>query len=274
MHIVSRGYFVRDLIVLILSLMIVALLLLMEKNTKRNLRFRYFIRVFNSLLGAFILVALAQVIGVLLRTDVLYGNAAFSVVRSVLLTFGAFFLFISSILLYIPFAKNRYSIVPIAVEPTGKFSYGGYFGDRETAYRLFIELTKGQRIPGLAVTRDPPDVFRRRLGLKLVPVIWISKVNHEDAVEPTKLAPLWDNIRRFFEETNMDKVVLIDCLEYLILENGDKAVLKLIMNLKDIASMNRGMLIVVADGEAVDEKTMGILSSELRPVGELEGYLK
>ncbi len=272
--IISPGYFIRDLTVLLLSGAIVVMLIVMEKRIKSNLGYSYFIRVFNALLLAFILVVVAQTIGVLMRTNVLYGNLAAEEIRSILLTLGALFLFISSFMLYVPFAHGKYMIVPVAVEPAENLKYGAYWGDREKAQEVFLKLTKRERLPGIAVTRDPPEVFRGKLGLKLIPAIWVSKVQHEDAVNPTRLAHILENLRHFLEATNMDKVILVDCIEYLILENGEEAVLKFITSLKDFATLNRGILIVALDREAVGERTFNMLASELRPIEELEESLR
>ncbi|GAB6134479.1 DUF835 domain-containing protein [Thermococcus prieurii] len=269
-HVLSLGYFLRDLTVLLLSLAIVVMLLTVEKSVKQNLRVRYFTRVFNLLIGAFVLVVVAELIGVLLRTSILYGNETYIIVRSFLLTVGALLLFFSSIMLYLPFARGQYIIVPIATEPNQEMAYGAYWGSSEQTEKLFVELTKHRHLPGIAVTRDPPEVFRSRLGLKIVPVLWVSKVKHDEAVEPTRLPYLLENLRTFLESTNLDKVILIDCVEYLLLENKPESVLRFIASLRDLASLNRGILLVSIEKEALDERIFNMLISELKPVRELE----
>ncbi|WP_297073974.1 DUF835 domain-containing protein [Thermococcus sp.] len=273
-QILSMGYFLRDLTVLLLSLAIVIMLLAVEKSIKRNLRVKYFTRVFNVLVGAFLLIVIAELIGVLLRTSVLYGNQGYLIVRSVLLTVGALLLFASSIMLYLPFARGRYVIVPIATEPSQEIAYGGYWGRSEETEHLFVELTKHRHLPGIAVTRDPPDVFKSKLGLRIVPVLWVSKVRHDEAVDPTRLPYLLENLKAFLESTNLDKVILIDCVEYLLLENKPESVLKFIASLRDLATLNRGILLVSVEKEALDEKLFNMLISELKPVEELRKTLE
>ena len=268
------GYFLRDLTVLLLSLAIVIMLLAVEKSIKRNLRVKYFTRVFNVLVGAFLLIVIAELIGVLLRTSVLYGNREYLIIRSALLTVGALLLFASSVMLYLPFARGRYVIVPIATEPSQEITYGAYWGRSEETERLFVELTKHRHLPGIAVTRDPPDVFRSKLGLRIVPVLWVSKVRHDEAVNPTRLPYLLENLKAFLESTNLDKVILIDCVEYLLLENKPESVLKFIASLRDLATLNRGILLVSIEKEALDEKLFNMLVSELKPVEELRKTLE
>ncbi|NJE60738.1 DUF835 domain-containing protein [Thermococcus sp. 21S7] len=272
--VVDWGYFVRDLLVLVFSVAIIAVLLEMGAKIRRNLGFSGFIRAFNVLIAAFFLVGVAQIIGVLLRTVVLNNDPTYLAVRSVLLLIGALLLFLSSVMIYLPFARGRYMIVPIAVEPVDSLNYGGYWGSQEKCESTFVNLVRRYRLPGLAVSRDPPEVFRKKLGLKIIPVIWVSKVPHGEAVTPTRLSYLLDKLRRFLESADMDKVIFIDCVEYLILENGEEAVLKFLTTLKDISVLNRGIIIVTLDREALSGRIFNILSSELLPVENLEEQLK
>ncbi len=269
----SIGYFIRDLIVLLLSLGIVFLLLSINKNTKKNLGSRYFILSFNALVASFVLVAIAEFIGILLRTDILWGNEVMTDIRSIILTLGALFLFISSVMVYLPFSRNEYTIVPIVTEPMNPSIYGAYWGSENEASRAFLKLVKSIYLPAIVLSRDPPDVFRSKLGLKLVPVIWISKVNYDDAVDPRRLPYLLDRILNFLQSTETDKVVYIDCLEYLMIENGDEAILKFVTKLKDLASLHRGIVIISIEKSALDEKTYHMLASELRSIEELEKIL-
>ncbi|ASJ01984.1 hypothetical protein A3L09_01260 [Thermococcus profundus] len=267
--VISWGYFIRDLIVLLLSLAIIVVMALIGRNAKNNMGFKYFSRVFDMVILTFVLVAIAQTIGVLLRTTILGSNQTFYTIRSVLLVIAAIFIFLSSFLIYLPFGRGRYMVVPLATEPAENLKYGGYWGSLDEVYKAFVLLSKRYRLPAMAVSREPPEVFRGKLGLKLVPVLWISKVNKEGSVNPTRLPYLLNYLEGFLEATNMDKVILIDCIEYLILENGEEAILKFITSLKDLTSINRGILLVAIDKNAVDKRVFNFIKSEFSEVSEL-----
>ncbi|WP_293255483.1 DUF835 domain-containing protein [Palaeococcus sp. (in: euryarchaeotes)] len=104
--------------------------------------------------------------------------------------------------------------------------------------------------------------------MKVTPVIWISKVEHEKAVYPTSY--LLETLRDFLESAELNKVILIDGIEYLILENGTEAVFKFLASLKDLAIINRGIILVAIDRDTLDEKDFYTLTSELKPVEELK----
>jgi len=269
-RILSIGYFVRDLIVLLISLAIIGVLTSANRKITKNLGFPYFVSAFYSMIVAFILVAVAEFIGVILRTSLEYGNILLLDVRSVILTIGALFLLASSVAFYIPFVRDRYMIIKVAAEPRRMRRYGAYWGSRKEVYTKFQELTKKEGLPSLAVTRDPPEMFREKLGLTVTPVIWVSKVPNEAAVEPTRLPYLLEKLKAFLQSADIDKVILLDCVEYLMIENGNQAVFKFLTNLKDLALLNRGILLVPVDKNALDKKTLGLLTSELSPVLLLE----
>nr|WP_240922803.1 DUF835 domain-containing protein [Thermococcus sp. Bubb.Bath] len=148
--------------------------------------------------------------------------------------------------------------------------YGAYWGGRKEVYAKFQEPTKKEGIPSLAVTRDSPAMFREKLGLTVTPVIWVSKVPNEDAVEPTRLPYFLEKLKAFLQSADIDKVILLDCVEYLMIENGNQAVFKFLTNLKDLALLNREILLVPVDKNALDEKTLGLLTSALSPISLLE----
>ncbi|AFK21756.1 hypothetical protein Py04_0151 [Pyrococcus sp. ST04] len=226
------------------------------------------IAAFSALLS-FVLISIAQVIGALINTTILFPKMDFwQAIRSVMLTLASFLLLLSVMMFYIPFGRGRYMVLKVATEPTLE-SWGGYYCEREECYAAFKELLN-LRLPGIAISRDPPEIFREKLNLKLTPVIWISKVKHEEAVSPTKLEYLTQRLADFMRGVEIDKVILIDCIDYLILENGERAVFKFITTLKDMATLYRGILIVAVEKETLSEKAYNFLTSELDSLEKLK----
>ncbi|ASJ15735.1 hypothetical protein A3L04_00915 [Thermococcus chitonophagus] len=269
MEIVHLGYFVRDLIVMATTLTATVIIFILRRRARATLRYRPF--ALASFLGfiSFVVITLAQIIGALINTTVLYAEREYwQAVRSVLLTVAAFLLLLSVMMFYVPFGRGKYMVLKVVTEPTLE-AWGGYWCRREECYAAFKELLK-MRLPGIAITRNPPEIFREKLGLKLTPVIWISKVQHEDAISPTRLEYLIQRLADFLKSVDVDKVILIDCVDYLILENGEDAVFKFITTLKDLATLNRGILIVSIEKEALSDKAYNFLTSELEPIENLK----
>ncbi|WP_048152568.1 DUF835 domain-containing protein [Palaeococcus ferrophilus] len=269
MKVLDLPYFLRDLVVLALMVGGILVLYRSKERLYEAMSFPEFKRSVQSLFVAFVLVAIAQTLGVISRTDVLMeDHAAFMEVRSIILVVGALLFFAAVFLLYVPFARGTFKVIKIATEVSGEIEHSAYGGDKDVCYSLFKEYV--HRIPGMAITRLPPKAFRERLGLEKVPVLWLSKVDSEEAVHPTRLPYIQHIIEQFLKESDLDKVVLLDGIEYLMLENDRKAVLKFITNLRDMVELHRGLLLVPYDKESLDPKDVAFLESELRNVRELQ----
>ncbi len=86
--------------------------------------------------------------------------------------------------------------------------------------------------------------------------IWVTKVSHPNAVLPTRLHVIeqivWDRL----QERGSD--VVLDALEYLMIENGVEPTLRFVGRLRDMTVMNRSnFYVTVSDG--IDDKVLNIL---------------
>ncbi|WP_297417703.1 DUF835 domain-containing protein [Thermococcus sp.] len=91
---------------------------------------------------------------------------------------------------------------------------------------------------------------------------WITKVSGERSVSPTNLARMLDMAVKFMaraEEKGVRPVVVIDGLEYLMLENGFIPVLKFLTTLRDYAHLHGGTVILVGDDSFLDGKERTLL---------------
>lgn len=86
--------------------------------------------------------------------------------------------------------------------------------------------------------------------------IWVSKAEHPKAVKPTDLHILESIIWR--ELQNGTKSVILDALEYLMIENGVERALRFVGKLRDMAILT-GATFYVTVSEGIDEKTRAML---------------
>ncbi|WP_461866279.1 DUF835 domain-containing protein [Thermococcus sp.] len=132
--------------------------------------------------------------------------------------------------------------------------------DDEACNVLFASLLRQQ--PGLLISRNPPNIARDNIGVDKVPILWITKVENTNAVHPTNLAYLLHTLITFFEDQNIPKVVLLEGIEYLILENGFPAIFKFLATLKDYALLNNSVVLVPIESRAHNEKELNMLLRE------------
>lgn len=128
---------------------------------------------------------------------------------------------------------------------------------------LASEIAHGGK--ALVIARLYPDEVRKRYGLKDVPVLWLSRGYGKETVNPTNLGALVQDIERFMSGKE-DSVVLLDGLEYLLVQNNPQKVVKFIQVLVDSASIHRSKLIVSFDVKSVSEAVRALITRDLQSV--------
>jgi len=124
----------------------------------------------------------------------------------------------------------------------------------------------------LISTMNPVIITRKRdLNIKTPAIVyWITKVKEGEigeniyAILPTNIGILTDLIYRAFKVGY--NAVYIDCIEYLILENGTKATLKFLYNAKDIVLSNKGTIVLVINPKALGEQELKIIEKEFQKI--------
>jgi len=128
---------------------------------------------------------------------------------------------------------------------------------------LASEIAHGGK--ALVIARLYPDEVRKRYGLKDVPVLWLSRGYGKETVNPTNLGALVQDIERFMSGKE-DSVVLLDGIEYLLVQNNPQKVVKFIQVLVDSASVHRSKLLVSFDVKSVSEAVRALITRDLQSV--------
>jgi hypothetical protein len=86
--------------------------------------------------------------------------------------------------------------------------------------------------------------------------IWITKVSHPNAVHPSRLHVIeqivWDRLQ------NEKSDVVLDAVEYLMIENGVEPTLRFVSKIRDMAVMkNSNFYVTVSDG--LDNRLLNVL---------------
>ncbi|ASJ07628.1 hypothetical protein A3L08_02850 [Thermococcus pacificus] len=145
----------------------------------------------------------------------------------------------------------------VAVEPskvlkgTPSLEKGAYLADT-TDIDSILKLLAGKRV--IALTRTP-GIFKER-G---IPYLWLSKVEGENSIDPRRLPAI---LHHLISTADENTAVIIDGVEYLILENGFENVLKFLTALKDHLLLKGALLIVVVSPEALDSRQFSHLRRE------------
>lgn len=143
---------------------------------------------------------------------------------------------------------------PVVDIPQGAF----YVDDQE--YLQIILQTMESAGNGVLITRNPPE------HEPPIPVFWVTRVASNSPLEnmitvlPTDMGILIDLVKRHLEKGH--SIVVLDCFEYLALENSFESAFKFLLSLKDHIINFGGTLIVATDPSTYPEKQWKLMTRE------------
>jgi len=132
----------------------------------------------------------------------------------------------------------------------------------ELSYRL-LDLLRAQQLPVLCITRQYPERVRREWGLADVRIIWLSHTPGEDFQNPTAIGTLAKVISKFIEDNGGEGVVLLDGLEYLVLNNGFLQTLMFVEHVSEFVMQKKAILLLPLSPDTLEEKELALLERNL-----------
>ena len=133
----------------------------------------------------------------------------------------------------------------------------------DVSYRLF-EVLMEQKLPGLVVTRQYPERVRRERDLPGVRIIWLSHTPGEDFHNPTAIGTLAKVLQKFIEDNSGEGAILLDGLEFLIINNGFLQTLMFVEHVNEFIMQHRGILLLPVSPETLEEKELALLERNLK----------
>lgn len=140
-----------------------------------------------------------------------------------------------------------------------------YLVDEEKSIKsneIFLDMIN-HGVAGLYITRKNPDEIRKIYKLERTPIIWLThEKSYTGSIDPRDLVLLSHTIKEFIKKAD-NGIVLIDGVEYLIIQNSFIEILKFIQNLKDAISLSNSKMLISLDSRAIDNKEFHLLKKEL-----------
>ncbi|MBN1677416.1 MAG: DUF835 domain-containing protein [Candidatus Thermoplasmatota archaeon] len=132
------------------------------------------------------------------------------------------------------------------------------------AYKLF-ESVLAAGVPGLCVTRQFPDKVKEIFDLKDTRVLWLSHTPGKDHHNPTSIGTLATIISSFIERYTKC-VVLMDGLEYLVINNGFQQVLRFVEHINEQVMQSRSTVLVPISPSAFSEKELALVERNVQVI--------
>ncbi len=132
------------------------------------------------------------------------------------------------------------------------------------AFALF-ENDVADGLPGLCVTRQFPSKLRNTFNLGDTRVIWLSHSPGKDQHNPTSIGTLATIISSFIERYERC-IVIIDGLEYLVINNGFQQVLRFMEHVNEQVMQSKSTVLIPISPTAFSEKELALLERNVEVI--------
>jgi hypothetical protein len=129
------------------------------------------------------------------------------------------------------------------------------------SFEIFERLVR-HGVPGLCITRQFPERVRHEHGLTDVRIIWLSATLGEDYIDPHNLNTLSNLIARFLNE-RPNGVILLDGLEYLIINNDFPRILHFVEYVIELIMLRQAIILLPVSPRTLEEKELAMLERNL-----------
>ncbi len=132
----------------------------------------------------------------------------------------------------------------------------------EKSYEVFVDLVLGG-LDGLCVTRKFPPRVRHMYCLKKTSIVWLTEEKVEGESTVYSLQDLSILINQFLERTEHG-VVLLDGLEYLVVNHGFEHLIRFLQLIRGRFEQTGGILIVPVLEEALELERARLIEREMK----------
>jgi len=136
----------------------------------------------------------------------------------------------------------------------------------EISYGLLSTLA-GSDAAGLVITRQFPDRVRAERGLPNLRILWLSHTPGDSSINPTALDTISKTIQNFIEHHKGEGVILVDGMEYLVVNNGFAPVLSFIQQVNDIVKEGKAIVLLPLSRGVLEDKQLARLERAVKVFG-------
>jgi hypothetical protein len=132
------------------------------------------------------------------------------------------------------------------------------------SYKLF-EMMLADGSPGFCVTRQYPERLKDQYKLERAQMLWLSQTPTEASHNPTSIGALVTAFSKYLD-AQKESALLLDGVEYLVVNNGFQQVLKFIEHLNELVMRSRAILIIPISPDAFDKREMALIERNMEVI--------
>ncbi|KUH31962.1 hypothetical protein APY94_11275 [Thermococcus celericrescens] len=219
----------------------------------------------RTLLVSFFLFGIAGGLGVLVTTAV---SLKFWMLQAVSITLG--YIILASSTLNLLGKLERYWRAPSVRREKSRgrkppLPPAAMLTSTEDAKVLLKTIFGYFNVPILAIGREHPESWAKKMGVEPAEYIWLTRVEHPQSVSPSALHILNSKITTFLKN-NPNGIVYIEGIEYISFYVDFKSIAKFILAVRDAAIIHGGHLILLVTPETLEPQQYAIFKKELETI--------
>ncbi|MGD2250055.1 MAG: DUF835 domain-containing protein [Candidatus Methanofastidiosia archaeon] len=134
--------------------------------------------------------------------------------------------------------------------------------DTKKAFKAYMKLREQNFERGMIISRQFPDRIRQRYEVEESTFLWLSREKTPESIDPSDLEKLEYLIHEFVSAKEKS-LVLLDGIEYIILQNSFESTLKFLQSLNDQIILNKATLVIPLDPASLNKKELSLIEREL-----------
>lgn len=145
----------------------------------------------------------------------------------------------------------------------GGNSYAVFEQTAQSSMELF-EAGLRRGFKGLCFTRQYPEKITQKFSTDGTAVFWLSNMGSENSIRPKDLEKITLQCNEYLSKWKC--IIMIDGLEYLITNNSFITVLKMLQFLRDATAVNKSILVLSVNPNAIGENEVNLIMREVDKV--------
>ena len=134
----------------------------------------------------------------------------------------------------------------------------------DMAFKIFAkEIRNGAN--GMIITRLHPGEVKARFSVGSCPIHWLSRAFTKESMSPTNLGAMAEQIEGFVSKNN-NPLVLLDGIEYLIVQNDLQKVVRFISSVRDSVALHSARMVIPFNMQSVDESGRALITRDLHVI--------
>ncbi len=117
---------------------------------------------------------------------------------------------------------------------------------------------------GLVISKLSPEQLRKK-KLKKQKILQFSTASREDSISPDNVVNILLKMKEFMAGKE-NTILLLDGLDYLVIQNTFDDALSLIQKLAESVTLYKGILLVTVNPKSLEEKQLVLLEGEMEPL--------